>query len=510
MVAKLDLDATLADNIVNRNKDSMDGIFLTHGEHEYTYGDLFSRIKAVMRFIERSNVEKGDRIGLISENSIEYVAAHLACMLSGQVLVPMETGKSKDRLDFIIKETEMKMVLASDSMHSRLGRMKMVKPLTAIINKNTREGRTEFIPSGIKPDELAMLLYTSGTTGEPVAVKLTHRNLTANTASVIEYLKIRKEDRLMLVLPMFHCYGMSLMHMMASMGGEIVINNSFMFPQKVLDEMVERECTIFAGVPATYKMLMKMTRIADTKTSLRHVYCCAGKLGENDLRRLRQSLPGTEIILFYGQTEASPRISYLPFEFYDTRMGSIGRGIPGVEVRVVDEQGRDVRPGETGEIIARGENVSPGYWNAEEKTMETFRNGWLHTGDLAKVDEERFMYIVGRRKDFVKVAGKRFSLTDVEEALASMDGIREVAAVMVHDEILGEASKAFIVTENQKLKEGDVMRFCKQNLPPFKVPREVVIVDGIPKNALGKVQKRKLLQEAGKQVSGQVEDDKNG
>ncbi len=492
---KLDFSLTLADNILMRGGESPGKTYMLQGDEKYTRGDLFQRINAVKRFLSTAGVKRGDRVGLLSANSLDYIAAHFACMSSGFVLVPIDIEVSRLSLDFMISNTQTKILLASGRVHSKFKDIKIIHPLNGIIQKNLQEADTGYAPSGIKPNELAMLLHTSGTTGEPVAVQITHLNLVANTNSILDYLELGKEDRLMLVLPFFHCYGMSLLHMMSAVGGEMVINNSFMFPQRVADELVEKKCTVFAGVPATYKILMKMTRIAEMDTrSLGQAYCCAGKLSEKDLMHLQKAMPHSKIILFYGQTEASPRLSYLPYEFYNSKLGSIGKGIPGVELRVVDESEKDVKPSEVGEIIARGDNISPGYWNDEEKTKETFRNGWLYTGDLARVDSDGFIYIVGRRKDFVKVAGKRFSLTDIEDVANSMPGISEAAALMVPDDVTGEAVRLFAVPESNGVTEDSVLLFCKQNLPPFKVPRDVTLVKEIPKNTFGKVQKRKLLE----------------
>jgi len=278
-------------------------------------------------------------------------------------------------------------------------------------------------------------------------------------------------------------------------GGQVVINNKFMFPQKVLNEIVEKKCTIFAGVPGTYQIMLRYTKMESMDLScLRYALQAGGKLSVEYLKRLKGVLPKTNVVVMYGQTEATARLSYLPPELFDSKIGSIGKGIPGVELRVVNEREENVEVGEIGEITARGKNISPGYLNNEEETKKTFRGGWLYTGDLARIDKDGFIFIVGRKKDFVKVAGYRFSLTEIEDIVHLMEGIKEAAALMIPDEILGEAVRLFVVPDSKNLTPESVIAHCKKKLPTYKIPKQVTFVNEIPKNASGKPQKRKLLE----------------
>jgi long-chain acyl-CoA synthetase len=270
-----------------------------------------------------------------------------------------------------------------------------------------------------------------------------------------------------------------------------------MFSQKVVDEIAEKGCTIFAGVPSTYKILMAKTRLAESDTSsLRYALQAGGRLPPTDLLKLQKMMPETKIIVMYGQTEATARLSYLPHEIFNSKIGSMGKGIPGVELQVVNENGEHVGIGEAGEIRARGDNISPGYWNRPEETRKTFRGGWLYTGDIGRVDEDGFIFIVGRNKDFIKSGGNRFSGVEIEDAISAIEGVENAAVVGFPDDILGEAVHAFVVSADG-VKEEDVISVCRKKLPSYKVPKKVTFLKELPLNAFGKVQKFRLLQEAG-------------
>jgi acyl-CoA synthetase (AMP-forming)/AMP-acid ligase II len=268
-----------------------------------------------------------------------------------------------------------------------------------------------------------------------------------------------------------------------------------MYPEAVLQRMIETECTGFAGVPSHFQILLRKSGLRKKRLPhLRHVQQAGGHLPTSYIRELREALPDARIFIMYGQTEATSRLSYLPPELLDRKLGSIGKGIPGVTLRVVNESGEDVNPGDVGEVVANGENVTQGYWRDPTESAIAFRNGSLYTGDLAMVDSEGFISIVGRAKDFLKCGGKRVSCRQLEDRILEFDGVLEVAVVGVPDEILGEAVKAFVVSRTPECDglPQRVLQFCRECLPPDLVPRDVVVLDALPKNSAGKVLKQRL------------------
>jgi acyl-CoA synthetase (AMP-forming)/AMP-acid ligase II len=479
--------------VLERNSENKESTCLTHGEDSYTYGQLFSKIGKVKGFLARES-EKGDRIGLLCENGIEFVSAYLACLDSGVVVVPSNTSFSKDELEYISGKCGIRMFLCSEKMKKKLELDIPAHTISEILASDEKEVP---IGHGDWPEEggLAALIHTSGSTGKPNAVMITHGNLLANTKSILGYLDMGPSDRTMVVLPFYYCYGASLLHMTLCAGGQIVINNKFMFPQRVASEIRDKKCTVFAGVPSTYQIMLKYTKMADMDMScLRYALQAGGKLSVDHIEQLRKALPETAIVVMYGQTEATARLSHLPPELLESKIGSIGKGIPGVELKVVDDSGHTVKPGERGEIIARGDNISPGYLNNDEETANTFKGGWLYTGDIAIIDEEGYIYVVDRKKDFVKVGGNRVSLTEIEDTALKLEGVSEAIAIGFPDDILGEAVALFVVPANDGLRTEDVIGLCKKELPSYKVPKTVNTLDKIPRNAYGKAQRFKLLE----------------
>jgi len=324
---------------------------------------------------------------------------------------------------------------------------------------------------------------------------ISHANIMANTESIIQYLGLTQRDRIMTVLPFHYCFGTSLLHTHLRVGGSLVIDSRFMYPEKVLQRMHETQCTGLAGVPSHYQILLRRSTIREMNfPNLRYVQQAGGHLAPSFIRELRAALPGTQIFLMYGQTEATARLSYLPPEEVDTKLGSIGKAIPGVKLEVLDERGRGVDPGGLGEIVAEGENIAGGYWRDPRSSAKSFRNGKLYTGDIATVDRDGFIYIMGRAKDFLKCGGKRVSCRQIEEKLLEFEGLLEAAVIGVPDLILGEAVKAFVVPRDGSSNELEksLRLFCKEHMPSQFVPREVVIVDSIPRNSAGKLFKPAL------------------
>jgi len=481
---------TLTDLIFQNNKEDNRECILQEGL-SYSYSNLFQNIQPIREFLE-NKLNSGERVGILCENSIEYVSSYLASICSDFVAVPINTLTYSTELEYIVNDCQIKAILTSSKFFENIGSSARKYLISEILKEKSSN---PYKQSNIDKNKLATLMYTSGSTGKPNAVKITHKNLLANTMSIIKYLSLKMTDRTMVVLPFYYCYGASLMHTALVSGGSLVINNFFMFPQKVVNEMREKKCTIFAGVPSTYKILINRTKLAESDTSLlRYALQAGGRLPPSDLLKLHELLPKTKIIVMYGQTEATSRLSYLPFEFFESKLGSVGKGIPGVELQVVNEQGKCVKEGKIGEIRVRGDNISLGYWNRPEESKKTFRDGWLYTGDMAKIDKDGFIYVVGRNKDFIKAGGNRFSAVEIEDIISTIDGIENVAAVGVYDDLLGEAVHVFVVSRNKSIKEKDIIDLCSRKLPSYKVPKKVTFMKELPLNAFGKVQKFRLIR----------------
>jgi long-chain acyl-CoA synthetase len=346
------------------------------------------------------------------------------------------------------------------------------------------------------PDADVAYMFTSGTTGRPRAVRVTSRNIKANTESIIEYLKLDRDQRILVVLPFYYCFGASLLHTHLRVGGSLVFCNTFAYPETALDMIEKMGCTGIAGVPSTYQTLLRNSSLPrrELKT-LKKIQQAGGKLQTVFIQELMAALPEAQIHVMYGQTEATARLSYLPPELLRAKLGSIGKGIPGVRLAVLNEAGDPVKPDEVGEIMAWGENISPGYLNEPEASIGKFVSGCLHTGDLATVDSDGFIYVVDRKDDFIKCLGHRVSSQEVEAHVIQIPDIVSAAAIGVPDDVQGEAIIVFATLKKKStITTEDVMAHCRQSMARHTIPKQVIFIDSLPMNAHGKVIKAKLKE----------------
>jgi acyl-CoA synthetase (AMP-forming)/AMP-acid ligase II len=323
---------------------------------------------------------------------------------------------------------------------------------------------------------------------------LRHSALIANTESIVQYLKLTQDDRVMAVLPFFYSYGNSIMLTHIAVGGTLVVNQSFMYPNVILQQMVEHEVTGFSGVPSTYSILLNRSALEKFSfPSLRYLTQAGAAMSPVLAEKLQSLFPGIAIYIMYGQTEASARLAYLEPDDLVQRVGSIGKAIPGVVLTLRGKDGKEVQVGQTGEIVARGENIMAGYWQNPDESAKVLRREGLWTGDLARQDSDGFLYIVSRKSDIIKSGSHRIGPQEIEDTLAEHPSVHEVAVVGIADEILDERILACVVlNEGRKCHEKDLIKHCRKELPAYKVPHEVRFFRDLPKTATGKVKKTEL------------------
>lgn len=444
------------------------------GNEEISFADLYKSASDLAGWLKKE-AGTGKNIIILSVNNLFFLKTYLGILKSGNVCIPLDPNIEKENFSYIAGLTRPDFIFITNDLKSKL-------PVEGFrcISPDTLSDR-EDIPllppvNGSEADNLcAEIIFTSGSTGKPKGVMISHRNLIANTSSIVQYLELTAEDRMLVVLPFYYCYGLSLLHTHLRAGASIVLNNSFLFLGTVINNLIRHNCTGFAGVPSHFQILMRMS---DTfrKTrfpSLRYVTQAGGKLATVFIDEFRETFPDIKFYVMYGQTEATARLSYLPPHLYEQKKGSMGKGIPGVELRVVDANGSDVKPGETGEVIARGDNIMIGYYMDEESSARSLRNGWLWTGDLGEVDSEGFIYLTARKNEIIKVRGKRISPKEVESVILQLPEVVDCTVEGVEDSIEGETLKAVIV-----LKEGTgttitadhVRKHCLSKLAQFKIP----------------------------------------
>jgi long-chain acyl-CoA synthetase len=445
------------------------------GKEEITFSNLYKDSIQIASWL-KTKVGQNKNILLLSVNNLFFLKSYLAIIKSGNICIPLDSNIEKNNFEYIKRLTDPIYIFLTEDVAGRLSASEPGCVFPPEINEIENNHARDLFPQDFDTEKCAEIIFTSGSTGEPKGVMISHKNLIANTSSIVEYLQLKPDDRMLVVLPFYYCYGLSLLHTHLRVGGSIVFNNSFIFLGGVLKSLIDYKCTGFAGVPSHFQILLrksdsfKQTRFPD----LKYVTQAGGKLAPVFIDEFREAHPEIRFIVMYGQTEATARLSWLPPEIYERRKGSMGKGIPGVELKVVNDKGEKIKPGETGEVIARGDNIMMGYFADEEGTKNAIRGGWLYTGDIGTVDEDGYIYLTARSKEIIKVRGKRISPKEIEAVILELHEVIDCTIEGVEDEIEGEMLKA-TVTIRKDYKESStkerIIQHCSQHLALFKVPK---------------------------------------
>ena len=503
------------DYLINAAEHSPDKIAVIHGKKSRTYSEFANRSSAQASWLSNLSLEKGFRAAILTGDPFDYITSYFAIQMAGGVVVGLNTQTCERSLKKVLNDCTASVIFSSEKFRRYLVKAVPAVPSlkwAVIANFKGVEEQGEntlwldssqaYIESenqpanttSISPEDIAQIIYTSGTTGEPKGVMLRHRNLIANTGSIVTYLSLSEKDKVMAVLPFFYSYGNSVFLTHFAARGSLVVNQNFLYPNVVFDEMVDHAVTGFSGVPSTFAIMLNRSAVSKYSfPSLRYITQAGAAMAPQLAKRLKDVFPGVEVFIMYGQTEASARLSYLLPEEIERKAGSIGKAIPGVTLELRDKNGEPVAQSEVGEIVANGDNVMAGYWERPEETAEVLRPEGLWTGDLARMDEEGYLFMVSRKSDMIKSGSHRIAPKEIEEIILEHESVHEAAVVGQEDEILGETIKACVVLKpGAESSEKDLTRHCRKNLPPFKVPHQIVFLDELPKTATGKIKKADL------------------
>lgn len=477
-----------------------------------TYGEINDLADRVAQFLVEQGIEKGDGVALLYENSFDYIIHYYGILKAGAITVALNTASTVEKLIYLLNDSGAKAVVSNQKFTRKL--MAALPAFTSLefmlLDHEEAEGsqtcpifqvheiyqntpNRSVLPE-ITEKDLASIVYTSGSTGKPKGVTLSHLNLVTNTRSIVQYLKLTARDRMMVVLPFYYIYGKSLLNTHFAVGGSLVIDNRFAFPAAVLDTMQKTEVTGFAGVPSNFMILLERSNIREHRFEhLRYVTQAGGGMPVPVQQEVARVFDPARLYIMYGATEASARLSYLDPDELPRKWGSIGKAIPDVTLSVLDENSNEVPVGHVGEIVARGKNIMQGYWNDPVETAQVLKNGIYYTGDLGYKDEEGFFFIVGRKKEMIKTGGERVSPKEIEDCFYHIPEVQEAAVIGVEDAILGEAIHAFIVLKsNATITKPELEKGIKKQLAPYMHPREIHLVDALPKNESGKILKTRL------------------
>jgi long-chain acyl-CoA synthetase len=496
-----------------------DKIAVIHDDTRATYKALNDLSRSLANYLQANNIAKGDRIGLMLENNLEYIAAYYAILKVGAVAAPLNPGLKPDGLAYLLKDLEPAAVITSFKSERLLKNVALseIPGLKLLIIKtpkqkwdgqpykvstldetlaDTTNSRNPEVP--INSEDLASIIYTSGSTGQPKGVMLSHRNIVTNTRSICQYLTITGNDIQMVVLPFFYVMGKSLLNTHIAAGATVVLNNRFLYPADVVNQMITEKVTSFSGVPSTYAYLLHRSPLASCREKLENLRYCSqagGHMTKSVKLALRKTLPEhTQIVIMYGATEASARLTYLDPLHFTSKIESIGKPIPDVSIRILDREGGDVADGQEGELVANGPNIMLGYWKDPQDTARVLDERGYHTGDIGYRDAEGFLYVKRRKDGLLKIGGHRVNPTEIEDFLMATEQFIEAAVVGLPDPLLGTKAIALIVPKADTVEPKVIMEKCAADLPNHKRPAQIITTRALPKNANGKVDRQKCIE----------------
>ena len=494
-----------------------DKVAVIAGDQRLTYRELDRASNRCARGLVAVGVQRGDRIGIQLENSLETVIAIYGALKAGAAILMLNPSTKPDKLGYVLEDSRARvLILGARSLDAAAATLAALPGLASVVPVGAGAAAATACPSvpwsaihddqddgpldeqGIDLD-LAALLYTSGSTGDPKGVMLTHLNIGSAVRSIASYLALTPDDVVLNVLPLSFGYGLTQLFPTLMAGGTVVLERGILFPHVTLSQMAAHRATGFALVPTIATMLLGLDLSKYDLSSLRYITNAGAGLPPELAGRLRRQLPDVRLYLMYGQTECL-RASYLEPEQVDMRPDSVGRGIPNQEMWIADEAGVPVGPDVVGELVIRGPHVMAGYWQRPDETERKLRAGRLpgervlHTGDLFRRDEAGYYYFVARQDDIIKSRGEKVSPREVENALYKMPEVLEAAVAGVPDALLGESIKAYVVVKpGATLNERQVKRHCAMLLEEYMVPAAVEFRSELPKNERGKIVKRELL-----------------
>ncbi|MGE7600275.1 class I adenylate-forming enzyme family protein [Lysinibacillus fusiformis] len=468
-----------------------------------SYREFYNCVERFAAYLQEQNYKKDDVIALYTLNSDVFLIAYLGVQLAGYVAMPINTKLAAPEVEFIFNHSQAKGLIYDERLAEALEDISYsfqhVIGFQAMnhIFKNTNLVRAVV---QLEAHDTAVVMYTSGTTGKPKGVMLTHENIVATADIWSSSMKMSNKDKMFICTPLFHCAGLHVFAMpMFYQGGTVVIEEAFS-PTKTLAQIAITEATIFFGVPSMYTIILNTPGFKEHSFSHLRLLCYgAAPMPYELVKQVKEAFSNVNVQNLYGQTENTPAATSLLDTDALTKIGSVGKPLGQTEVRVVDSEGKPVPAGEVGEICVRGPQVMKGYLRNPEETARTIIDGWLYSGDLGRFDEEGYLYIVDRKKDMIIRGGENIYPIEVEEVLYQFPEILEAAVVGLPHEVYGEVPKAFVVfKEGKSLDEENILSYCQSQLAKYKVPYEIECLTELPRNASGKVLKHTLRPQVSK------------
>lgn len=502
----------ITDILKNSAHNFKDKYYIRQGERTLTYGELDRKTTIMGR--QLVTLGQKELMGIMVKNSIEYILCYFGIIRSGNIAVGINLKSKEKSLKNLLEQGITTLFVSQDHLNEILKLSKemtdniqiyIIEGITGIKKKKCSaysdlfEESNEFEGKGlpvIHEDDIAQVIFTSGTNGEPNGVCLTHKNLITNMNQIISRIEIRESDNMLVILPFYYSYGNSLILSHLVKGAQLTLNMNSLLPSLILNDLKKYDCTSLAGVASNFTMLLKRTAfMTEPLDCLRYVTLAGEPVSDWILEELR--LKDVDTYVMYGQTEASARISILNRQEYIKKKGSVGKALDGEKIVILDSNNDPVKEGEYGEVLVSGDNIMKGYLNNELLTNQKIIDGFLHTGDFGKLDNEGYLFIKGRKDDMIKVGGERIFPIEIEKIILTHKKVKEVGVVGIVESSLGLGSYlgqtiyAFIVAHDD-LTQSEILQHCKENLPINKIPEKIIFAKELTRTNTGKLKRNAL------------------
>lgn len=492
---------TLSTLLSERAKSIPDKVCITFEKKKFTYSAIDDFVTNIAGGLKALGIEYSDKIAILMDNCPEYIVSYFAILRAGGISVPINNFLTPDEISFILNDSNCRFLIFNNTFSSHTEKVKKIIPSLKAVDFDEIQNKPVEPYTG-DDDEVAVLLYTSGTTGFPKGAMLTHRNLLSNAEASMKVMNVSSKDRILLFLPLFHSFSFTVCVILPIYAGaQIVLLRSVKPFSKVVNSIFRDRITLFVAVPTVYNVLSKKRMpfivrcLFKLLINIRACISGAAALPEDTIHAFEKRFK-VPLIEGYGLTEASPVVAVNPLEGV-RKPTSVGPPVPGVEVAVVGEDGGKLPAGQTGELIVKGPNIMKGYFNKPEETEEVLRNGWLYTGDMARIDEDGYIYIVDRKKDLIIVDGMNVYPREVEDFVLKNHSVEECAMVGIPDGRGSETPILYIKKkEDAVIGEAEIRNYLKGKIAQFKTPKKILFIDEFPKTATGKIKKTELRRRA--------------
>ena len=482
-----------------------------NNNNTFSYADLWVDAKKLAHWFD-TNLKSQARVGIILDNSYEAIIAIYGIVMSNRICIPLDTDMHERNIKYIVDDASISLILTSSKYLEKVEEVNKEYTFKIVLADSYKYGNkynsieniiqnisANHFKESVKASDssIAFILYTTGTTGPKKGVMLSHANLLAATRNINKFMKIGPWAIESIPMRLSHSFGFARLRCVFDIGGTVILENGFLRPEKILNNMKLHKANAISSVPAGFSILLNYYKeqFEEISHQIRYIEIGSAFMRQKHKNMLMQLCPNARICMHYGLTEAS-RSTFIEFHSEKGKLHTVGKPSPNVELQIMGENGEKLGPDQTGELLVKGQMVMKGYLNKYDMTKEYLKNGWLHTGDLGMLDDDGYVHLLGRKKEIINIGGLKVAPGEVEEILLKYDGIAEVAVVGVKssDDISDEMIKAFIVTDDDKLSIKDLEKFCLENIESYKLPNEFEIVESLPKTASGKIQRHLLIR----------------